>query len=173
MQAWFIVALAAFAACGSEEAAPTTTESHPACVPRPRICGLAPPQRATSYKVTTVTGESLWVTLPAELAHGSSVVAVPAAPLRLNASLTTAAPRDAADRFCDQFPACEPTAVSRERAPLPLVRCADAGPDLELHEPETAVGGTWCVGRRYRVDVTFADRPTLEQLHEKLTIVPG
>jgi hypothetical protein len=164
--------------------------------------------------------------------------------MRVKAELTTAAPRDAADRFCDQFPACEPAAVSRARVPLPLVRWDDAsgtirdlevttldlgtwtlvlaepdagraetvaravraevdadgypslsgvdadwasvmlwvrhvfiqvmpGCDLTTKRPYLGDGdaGAWCVDDRYRVDVGFADRPTLELLHEKLRVV--
>jgi hypothetical protein len=138
MRAGLIAALALFAACGSDEATPITTVSHPACVPSPRVCGLAPPQRGTSYKLTTVSGESFWLTLPAELAH--DVVAIPDAPMRLKASLTTAAPRDAADRFCDQFRACEPIAVSRKRA---LVRWDDASGTIRDLEVTTVDLGAW------------------------------
>ena len=135
---WLIVILALLAGCGSEEPAPRA-ESKPACVPDRRICGLAPPRRGTSYKVTTVTGASFWVTLPAELAD-AGVVAVPHAPMRLNASLTTAGPREAADRFCDQFPACEPIAVSRDRA---LVRWDDASGTIRDLEVTTLDLGAW------------------------------
>jgi hypothetical protein len=273
-----VTALATLAGCGSDEPAqrpdvPAATDPRPACVPRgngrPRICGLAPPQRPApggiAYKATTVTGRSFWVTVPDELATLSGVVAVPTAPLRVNGSLTTAAPRDAADRFCDGFRDCEPTAVSR--APGPVVRWDDAsgsirdlgvttldlgawtlvlaepdadrveaiaravtsrvgrdgyprlrsvedevpldadwagvllwvgeylihvmpgcelsakkpedlggsaaGPELALHEQDGPEAGTWCAGGRFWVDVTFAERPTLELLHEKLRIVPA
>jgi len=241
-----------------------------------RICGLAPPRRSvehgSAYKVPTITGESFWVILPEELAPASGVVAVPGVPARVRAGLTTAPAHVAAARSCDGFPECEPTAVSRERLPEPLIRwddasgtirdlgvttldlgtwtlvlsepdpnraervgraisssvdadgyprlastdpavpldsdwadvllwvpdpqregrhhliqvipgCelttkepddlggSDAGPELELHEPDTVIGGRWCVGGRYWVDVTFAERPWLELLHEKLRIV--
>jgi hypothetical protein len=132
-----MVTLAVLAACGSEGPAPRA-ESHPACVPDRRVCGLAPPQRGDSYKLTSVTGESFWLTLPAELAH--DVVAIPAAPLPLNASLTTAAPRDAADRSCDQFPACEPVATSRRGR---LVRWDDASGTIRDLEITTVDLGAW------------------------------
>jgi hypothetical protein len=258
-----------------------TSKAEPACVPRggghARICGLAPPHRRAgnevAYKLTTVGGESFWVILPDELARPSGVVAVPDVPVRVNAELTTAPAREAAARYCDGFPACEPAAVSHERLPEPLIRwddasrtirdlgittlglgpwtlvlseqdasraervgrairssidadgyprlastkpgvptdhdwagvllwvpnptnerghhlihvipgCAlsskqpdlggsDAGPALELHEPETVDGGRWCVADRYWVDVTFADRPRLELLHINLRVVPA
>jgi hypothetical protein len=240
-----------------------------------RICGLAPPRRraeqGSAYKVTTIGGESFWVILPDELAPSSGVVAVPDVPVGVRAELTTAPAREAADRSCDDFPACEPAVVSRERLPESLVRwddasgtigdlgvttvdlgswtlvlpepdadraervgraigssvdadgyprltsadpgvplsldwagvllwvpdpegehhliqvvpgCelttkepdlggSDAGAELELHEPDTVSGGRWCVGGRYWVDVTFAERPALDLLHERLTIVPA
>jgi hypothetical protein len=269
-----VAALAvALSACESEEApgVGSTTRAEPACVPRgdghARICGLAPPHRSGAHKVTTIGGDSFWVILPDELAPSSGVVAVPEVPLGVRAALTTAPAREAADRHCDGFPECEPTVVSRERLPEPLLRwddasgtirdlgvttldlgawtlvlpepdarraervgraisasvdadgyprlasadpgvslyfdwagahlwvadhliqvipgCelttkepedlggSDAGPELELHEPDTPKGGRWCVEGRYWVDVTFAERPTLELLHEKLTIVPA
>jgi hypothetical protein len=56
------------------------------------------------------------------------------------------------------MPGCELTAKR------PDLGGADAGPDDER---------TWCVGGRYRVDVAFADRLTLELLHQELTVVPG
>lgn len=251
---WLVMVLALLAACDAEKPAPRA-ESQPACVTDRRVCGLAPPQRGASYKLTTITGESFWLTLPAELAH--DVVALPSAPLSLKASLTTAAPRDAADRFCDQFPACEPIAVNRKRDLVrwddasgtirdlevttvdlgawtlvlaepdagkaeslasaisaetdedgyprlsgavhadwasvmlwvgrhfiqvmpgceltkkrPDLGGADAGPDVEPHPIDSPAGGTWCVGGRYWVSVTFANRATLERLHEQLTVVP-
>jgi hypothetical protein len=280
------------AACGSEEAtsrpaqtggnetspssdlppgAESTTKAEPACVPRgdghARICALAPPHRiaekGTAYKVTTISGESFWVVLPDELAPSSGVVVVPGVPIRVNAGLTTASAREAADRYCDDFPKCEPIAVNREAVPVGLLTrwddasgtikdfevttvdlgpwtlvmlepdaalaervaralswsvdedgyprlastdpdvpvdvdwadvvlwvpnleeqgkyhlievipgCdlsakepdlggSDAGPDLELHEPDTVEGGRWCVDGRYWVDVAFVERPRLE-----------
>jgi hypothetical protein len=257
----------ALSACQSEEEepVPARTESGPSCVPS--TCGLAPPHRrdedGSAYKLTAITGESFWVVLPDELAATSGVVAVPKVPVRVNANLTTAAPRKAADRFCEGFPACKPVAVDGERSPTrwddasgsirdlgvttldlgtwtlvlaepdaaraervaraitaridadgyphltstdpavpldadwagvslwlrevlidvipgcalarkdPALGGADAGPELELHEPETVRGGSWCAGGRYWVDVTFADRRTLERLHETLRVVPG
>jgi len=266
------------AACGSE---PATTAA-PACVPRgdghARICGLAPPHRHTehgsAYKVATISGESFWVILPKELAPSSGVVAVPGVPGRVIAGLTTAPARQAADRYCDDFPRCEPAVVDRVKVPQPLIRwddasgtirdlgvttmglgswtlvmsepnarvaervgraisssvdvdgyprlastdpgvplhsdwadvqlwvpssehgrehhliqvipgCeltakepddlggSDAGPELELHEPESVTGGRWCVDGRYWVDAAFVERPRLELLHEKLRIVPA
>lgn len=274
-----VAALAvALPACGPE----ATTKAAPACVPRgdghARICGLAPPHRRTeqgsAYKVTTIGGESFWVILPEELSPPSGVVAVPGVPGRVNAGLTTAPAREAADRYCDGFPRCEPAVVHRVRVPQPLIRwddvsgtirdlgvttlglgswtlvmsvanarlaeragraigssvdadgyprlastdpgvplhsdwadvqlwvpgsergrghhliqvipgCeltakqpddlggSDAGPELELHEPDGVAGGRWCVDGRYWVDVAFVERPTLERFHEKLRIVPA
>ena len=71
----------------------------------------------SAYKLTTVAGESFWAVLPDELAPPSAVVAVPGVPIGVNAGLTTAAARDAADRYCDNFPRCEVTAVDRVRLP--------------------------------------------------------
>jgi hypothetical protein len=120
----------AIAACGAEPAgdspaAEPATRARPACVPRgashTRICALAPPFRrvdgGSAYKLTTVAGESFWAVLPDELAPPSAVVAVPGVPLGVNAGLTTAAARDAADRYCDHSPRCEVTAVDRVRLP--------------------------------------------------------
>ena len=252
--------------------APTDTRAKAACIPRgsghARICGLAPPRRdeenGAAYKVTTIAGESLWVSLPEQLAPAAGVVAVPTVPARVKADLTTAPPREAADRYCDGFPTCEPTVVARAqnlirwddasgsiadlevttldlggwtlvlswpdvgraervaraisasvdadgyprlvttdpRVPLdrdwagvllwvpdrankgshhlievipgcelttksPNLGGSDAGPELVLHEPD---GGTWCARGRYWVDVAFAERSTLELLHERLRI---
>jgi hypothetical protein len=243
-----------------------------------RICGLAPPQHRAengrAYKVATIGGESFWVFLPDELAPPAGVVAAPTVPVGFSAELTTAPAREAADRYCDAFPECEPTVVDRKRIPEPLIRwddasgtirdlgvttvdfgswtlvlgqvdagsgerigrairssvdadgyprlastgpaaplhydwagvilwvpnsesqgehylievmpgCelsakvpedlggADAGPELELHAPDSVKGGTWCVDGRYWVDVAFAEGPTLERFHEKLRIAPA
>ncbi len=82
-----------------------------------RICALAPPRRrvdeGTAYKLTTVAGESLWVSLPDELARPSGVVAVPRVPIPVDAELTTAPAREAANWYCDDFPKCEVTVVDR------------------------------------------------------------
>src|SRR5919106_3237334 len=132
-----------FPACGSEEAsvppaqsvasetspssdlapeAGPVIEGEPACVPfgdgHERICALAPPHRkvqgGSAYKVTTISGESFWVVLPDELAPSSGVVALPGVPIRVQAHLTTASARDAADRYCSDLPRCAPVVVDRE-----------------------------------------------------------
>ena len=121
-------------ACSSEEASPSSdvapeagpiVEREPACVPygdgHERTCGLAPPRRrvqgGTAYKVTPIRGEGFWVVLPDELAPSSAVVAVPGVPIRVQAHLTTASPRDAADRYCGDLPRCAPVDVNREAVP--------------------------------------------------------
>jgi hypothetical protein len=258
------------------------TEARPACVPRGeshvRLCALAPPRRrvedGTAYKVATVAGERFWVVLPEELAPSSGVVAVPEVPIRVNAHVSTAPAREAADRYCDGFPECEATVVDRVTVPSGVMtrwddasgtirdldvttvelgqwtlvmigldatraervaralrwtvdedryprvvstdrqvavdvdsagvalwvpdlgaqdeyllieivpRCelwtkepdlggSDAGPNLQLHEPDTVEGGRWCADGRYWVDASFVERPQLELLHENLRIVPS
>jgi hypothetical protein len=264
-------------------------EGEPACVPygdgHERICALAPPHRraqgGTAYKVKTITGEGFWVVLPDELAPSSGVVAVPAVPIGTQAHLTTASARDAADRYCGDFRACEPVVVDQEAVPagvlarwddasgmirdlgvttvdfgpwtlvipqldagraerlargltwsvgedgyprlsstgpevsvdtdwaevvlwVPDLETAgkhhrirvlpgcelparggglesfDVGPDLQLvvvgydgREQTPVEGGRWCVDGHYGVEVTSAERPRLELLHEKLRIVPS
>ena len=212
--------------------------------------------------------------LPDGLGRPSGVVAVPSVPIRVNAGLTTASPRAAADRSCDDFPRCEATAIDRLAVPSgvltrwddasgtirdlqlttvdlgewtlivlepdarraervaralewrvdedryprvagtgreagvdvdwagvslwvpdpevqgahllidtvpgcelsgkhPDLGASDAGPDLELHGPDTVAGGRWCADGRYSVDVSFAGREQLERLHERLEIVPS
>ncbi len=49
---------------------------------------------------------------------------------------------------------------------------SDAGPELVLHEPDTAKGGRWCVDGRYWVDIAFIEQLRLELFHEKLRVVP-
>ena len=48
------------------------------------------------------------------------------------------------------------------------------GCDLAAKHPDLGddEGGAWCVDGRYRVDAPFADRSTLELLHEQLRVVP-
>jgi hypothetical protein len=148
----------ALPACESDE--PTSrpaqlggseTKAEPACVPRggghARICALAPPQRraetGSAYKVTTISGASFWVILPKELAPSTGVVAVPEVPLRVGAELTTAPPRDAADRYCDDFPECEPIVVRRESLPEPLIRWDDASGTIRDLGVTTLDLGAW------------------------------
>ena len=227
-------------------------------------------ESGSAYKVATIGGESFWVILPEQLAPASGVVAVPTVPARVKADLTTAPPRQAADRYCDGFPACEPTVVTRKRtlirwddasgsiadlgvttldlgawtlvlpwpdaeraelvaraisasvdvdgyprlattdprAPLdrdwagvllwvpdrgkagshhlihfipgcelatkePELGGSDAGPELVMHAPDSPEGGFWCAGGRYWVDVTYAERSSLELLHERLRVTTG
>jgi hypothetical protein len=133
-------------ACGSEEAsvppaqsvasetsrssdlapeAGPMVEGEPACVPsgdgHERICALAPPHRrvqgGSAYKVTTISGKGFWVVLPDELAPSSGVVALPGVPIHVQAHVTTASARDAADRYCHDLPRCEPVVVDREAMP--------------------------------------------------------
>lgn len=129
-----------------------TTEGKPACVPRgdghARICALAPPHRGveggSAYKVTTISGESFWVVLPDELAPSSGVVAVPGVPIRVNAGLTIASAREAADRYCDSFPKCEPIVVDREAVPAGvLTRWDDASRTIKDLQVTTVDLGPW------------------------------
>jgi hypothetical protein len=152
----------ALSACGSEEAtAPLArtdvgepaTQAEPTCVPRgaghARICALAPPQRevpgGTAYKATTITGESFWVVIPSELAGSADVMVVPGVPIRVQVGLTTASARGAADRYCDDFPACEPVVVSREELPggSVLTRWDDASGTIRDLEVTTLDLGSW------------------------------
>jgi hypothetical protein len=159
-------------ACGSEEAsvppaqsvasetspssdlapAGPMIEGEPACVPpgngHARICGLGPPHRrvqgGSAYKVTTVTGEGFWVVLPDELAPASGVVAVPGVPIDVQAHLTTASPRDAADRYCGSFRTCEPVIVDREAVPAGvLTRWDDASGMIRDLGVTTVDFGPW------------------------------
>jgi hypothetical protein len=114
MRRTLLLTLALLAGC-DDETTTATTEARPACVAdHPWICGLAPPQRpvagGVAYDLATVTGERFSVVLADERA----VVAAPAAPLRVNAGLTTATPREAADRVCHDFRACTPVPVRRD-----------------------------------------------------------
>ena len=181
------------------------TEGRPACVPpgdgRERICGLAPPERRVqaenAYKVATIGDDSFWVVLPAELAPSSGVVAVPGVPIRVNAHLTTASPRDAAARYCGDFPRCEPVVVNREAVPAGvLTRWDDASGmirDLEVTtldldvwtlvmlEPDAAVAErvartlTWSVGEDGYPRMTGSDPevPVDEDWADVVLWVPG
>ena len=174
-------------ACGSEEAtgpraqsvapetspssdlppgAEPTTAGKPACVPRgdghAKICALAPPHRSVdggrAYKVTTISGESFWVVLPDELAPSSGVVASPGVPIRVNAGLTTAPAREAADRHCDDFPECEPTIVNRETVPAGvLTRWDDASGTIKDLEVTTVDFGPWTLVM-FEPDAALAER---------------
>ncbi len=138
-------------------AEPAPSPSEPACIPRGHgnagICSLAPPHRpvqgGNAFKVTTVTGESFWVILPDELAPPAGVVAVPGVPVRVNAGLTTAPDREAADSYCDDFPECEPIVVTREKLPFGavLTRWDDASGTIEDSRGDD--GGLWPVDARH------------------------
>lgn len=71
------------------------------------------------------------------------------------------------DHQIEVIPGCELTEKE------PDLGGADAGPELELHEPDTVAGGHWCVEGRYWVDVAFVDRPRLARFHQRLRIVPA
>ncbi len=99
-----------------------------------------------AYKLTTVAGESFWAVLPDELAPPSAVVAVPGVPIGVNAGLTTAAARDAADRHCDHFSKCEVTAVDRVRLPSGVMtRWDDASGTIADLGVTTVDFGRWTV----------------------------
>ena len=162
-------------ACGSEEAsvppaqsvasetspssdlapqAGPIVEGEPACVPygdgHERICALAPPHRrvqgGTAYKVSTISGEGFWVVLPDELAPSSGVVAVPGVPVRVQAHLTTASARDAADRYCADFRRCAPVVVNREAVPAGvLTRWDDASGMIRDLAVTTVDIGPWAL----------------------------
>jgi hypothetical protein len=98
----------------------------------------------SAYKLTTVSGESFWVILGHELAPPSGVVAVPGVPVRVNAGLTTASAREAADENCDDFSQCEANVVNRERLPAGvLTRWDDASGTIEDLEVTTLDLGSW------------------------------
>ena len=127
-------------------------EGEPACVPygdgHERICALAPPHRrvqgGTAYKVSTISGEGFWVVLPDELAPSSGVVAVPGVPVRVQAHLTTASARDAADRYCADFRRCAPVVVNREAVPAGvLTRWDDASGMIRDLAVTTVDFGPW------------------------------
>jgi hypothetical protein len=74
-------------------------------------------EEGTAHKIAIAAGESFWVVLPEKLAPASGVVAVPGVPIRVNAHVTTAPAHEAADRFCDDFSACDATVVDRVTVP--------------------------------------------------------
>jgi hypothetical protein len=162
-----VLALAVmFSACDAERAAEPATQPRPACVPRgeshARICALAPPRRrvdeGTAYKLTTVAGESFWVVLPNELAPPSGVVAVPRVPIRVNAGLTTAPAREAADRYCDDFHECEVTVVDRVAVPSgAMTRWDDASGTIRDLDVTTVDFGHWTLVM-IEPDATRAER---------------
>ena len=139
-------------AARTDQTEPVNTGA-PTCVPHgsghARVCGLAPPQRnvpgGAAHKATTITGESFWVTLSDEVASEARVMAVPGVPIRVNAGLTTAAPRAAADRYCDEFPECKPIVVSRRelRSRGVLSRWDDESRTIEDLEVTTLDIGRW------------------------------
>jgi hypothetical protein len=130
-----------------------TTRARPACLPagdgHERICGVVPPRHeveaGTGLMVATVAGERFWVVLPSELAPGNDVVATPSVPVGVQAGLTTASPRAAANGYCADFAACEPVAV--ERATLPtggvVARWDDASGTIRNLEVTTVDLGRW------------------------------
>jgi hypothetical protein len=140
-----LASVAGLIACGDEEPV-ATTAPRPACVPRDdrhqRICGLAPPSRrvegGTAYKLTPVLGDSFWVVLPDDFPAGA--VAVPAVPLAVNAGLTTAGARAAAEQSCAGFPRCEAIVVDRDGA---LTRWDDASGSIRDLEVTTVDLGGW------------------------------
>jgi hypothetical protein len=98
----------------------------------------------TAYKLTTVAGESFWVVIPDELAPPSGVVAVPRVPIRVNADLTTAPARVAADRYCDDFHDCEVTVVDRVAVPSGVMtRWDDASGTIRDLDVTTVDLGQW------------------------------
>ena len=98
----------------------------------------------TAYKVTAVSGDSFWVVLPEELAPSSGAVAVPGLPVPVKAHLTTASDRDAADRYCHGFPACEPVVVDREHVRSGvLTRWDDASGTIRDLGVTTVAFGPW------------------------------
>jgi hypothetical protein len=128
------------------------TQARPACVPggesHARICALAPPRRrvdeGTAYKLTTVAGESFWAVLPDELGPPSGVVAVPGVPIRVNADLTSAPAREAADRYCHDFSECEVTVVDRVAVPSGVMtRWDDASGTIRDLDVTTVDLGQW------------------------------
>jgi len=112
------------------------------------MCGLAPPLRhveqGSAYKLTTVTGESFWVVLPDELGRTTGVVAIPKVQFDINAGLTTAPAREAADRSCDGFRECEVTVVDRLALPSGVMtRWDDASGTIRDLEVTTVDLGQW------------------------------
>jgi hypothetical protein len=130
---------------------------HVACAPSQErselFCGIAPPAARTDggsvVRVMTVTGEAFWILLPNKRAR---VVALQGVPVRIDGlastpipGLTTANPRRAADRYCADFPACEPIVIERELAPNDAVvlRWDDASGTLRDLAVTTARFGPW------------------------------
>jgi hypothetical protein len=85
------------------------------------------------------------VIVPDALATPTGVVVGPGIPIRVNAGLTTASARQAADRSCDDFPECEPIVVSREELPAGgvLTRWDDASRTITDLEVTTWDFGQW------------------------------
>ena len=181
-------AAVALSACGSEQAgvppersvasrelapdAEPVTQARTACVPRgeshARMCGLAPPLRhveqGSAYKLTMVAGESFWAVLPDELGRPTAVVAIPTAPIGVtaeigvNAELTTAPAREAADRDCDGFRECEVTVVDRVALPSGvMIRWDDASGMIRDLEVTTVDLGQWTLVMR-EPDATRAEQ---------------
>ena len=133
------------------------TRPHVACAPSQErselFCGIAPPAARTdggsAVRVTTVTGEAFWILLPDKRAR---VVALQGLPVRVDGlastpipELTTANPRRATDRYCADFPACEPIVIERELAPngAVVLRWDDASGTLRDLAVTTARFGPW------------------------------
>jgi hypothetical protein len=107
-------------------------------------------EQGSAYKLTTIAGESFWVVLPDELGRPTAVVAIPSAPIAvnakigINAGLTTAPAREAADRSCDGFRECEVTVVDRLALPSGVMtRWDDASGMIRDLEVTTVELGHW------------------------------
>ena len=144
-----LASVAALSACDAERAGAPPAR---ACIPRgeshARICGLTPPRRrvddGTAHKLTTVAGESFWVVIPDALAPSAGAVAVPKVPTRVNAHLTTAPAREAADRYCADFHECAVTVVERVAVPSGVMtRWDDASGTIRDLEVTTVDLGHW------------------------------
>jgi hypothetical protein len=48
---------------------------------------------------------------------------------------------------------------------------SNAGPTLELHEPDVVSGGKWCDNGRFWIDASWADGQRLRELYEKVRVV--
>lgn len=133
------------------------TRPHVACAPSQEqselFCGIAPPAARTdggsALRVTTVTGEAFWILLPDKRTRAVAVQGVPVRVDELASTpipgLTTANPRRAADRYCADFPACEPIVIERELAPngAVVLHWDDASGTLRDLAVTTARFGRW------------------------------
>lgn len=77
----------------------------------------------------------------------------------VKAGLTTAPAREAADRYCDDFPECEPIVVTREKLPsgAVLTRWDDASGTIEDLEVTTVDFGPWTLVMQ-EPDAALAER---------------